>query len=209
MRKVELFVIDDHPVFLEGVKKLFNREKDGIHIGGWAKSIADARKKIKSSTANIVFLDLVLPGESGVDFCRELKNGCPEKKVIALTGETDPFILYRAYQNEADAIISKLSDKAQLLEAIDGVLKGKRIIGSGVPSFFDKKSMLEEQPFLTKREFEVMNLLVIGVSRKKAAQILHVSEDTIHKHCDNVFKKFGVNKLSEYIQVVNSLNAKR
>ena len=208
MQKVEIFIIDDHPMFLEGIRKSFDKENDGVFIGGWAKSIAEARELLKNSKAGVIFLDLVLPGESGVDFCCELKSKYPEKKVVALTGETDPGLLYNAWVNGADAIMSKLSDKNQLLDVIEGVLSGKKIIGNGVSTFFDFKNASFDKPFHTKREFEVMNLLVAGYSRKEAALKLNVTLDTIHKHSDNVFKKFDVNSLPKYILLVKGLNSK-
>ena len=157
MKPVELFIIDDHPLFLEGIKNSFEKEKDGVFIGGWSKSIAGAREKMKDSSAKVIFLDLVLPGESGVDFCLELKRKYPEKKVIALTGETDLNTLYQVWMNGADAILSKLSDKNQLLDAIEDVLNSKRTVGKDVPAFFDKAPNVIKGPFLTFREEQVMD----------------------------------------------------
>lgn len=208
MKPVELFIIDDHPVFLDGLRNSFDKEKDGVFVGKWSKSIADARKKMKRSSAAVIFLDLVLPGESGVDYCKELKTKYPEKKVIALTGETDLNTLYQVWMNGADAILSKLSDKNQLLDAIKDVLNGKRSVGKDVPAFFDKAPNEIKGPFLTFREDQVMNLLTGGYSRKNAAIKLGVSIDTINKHSNNVYKKFGVNKLSEYIHLVKEMKAK-
>lgn len=209
MKAVKLFIIDDHPVFLDGLRNSFDKEKDGVFVGSWSKSIADAREKMKRSSAAVIFLDLVLPGESGVDYCKELKTKYPEKKVIILTGESDSTVLHTVWMNGADAILSKFSDKNQLLEVIGDVMKSKRVIGKDVPHFFDIQTKPDMLPFLSLRERQVMYLLSAAYTRKEAAAKLFVSLDTVNKHCTNVFKKYGVNKLSEYMELVKRLNAKR
>lgn len=203
MKPVELYVIDDHPIFMDGIRNSFDKEKDGVFVGGWSKSIADAREKMKDTSAVVIFLDLVLPGESGADYCLELKSKYPEKKVIALTGETDSNILYQVWMNGADAIMSKLSDKNQLLNVIKDVMNGKRTIGKDVPAFFEKAENTIHTPFLTLREKQVMDVLSGGYSRKEASLKLNISIDTVNKHSNNVYRKFGVKSLAEYMHLIS------
>lgn len=202
---IEVFIIDDHPMFIEGLRKSFNVKTDKIIVGGWAKTIAEAREKLKSSDADVVFLDLILPGESGVEFCIELKRDYPEKKVIAITGELDEEILLNVWQNKADAIIMKENDKKQIIATIHTVLANQRIIGPKVPAFFDHIYQTKDVPKLTGREHQVLNLLMCGYLRKEVAEKLNISIDTVNKHCGNVFKKFGVDSLQKYIHEAKRL----
>jgi len=202
VESIEIFIIEDHPFYIEGVKKTFDKRTDNIFVGGWAKSVHEARKKLKRSKAQVIFLDLVLPGESGVDYCLELKRLHKDKKVIALTGETDEDLLYNVWLNGADAIILKSTGKKQLIKTIIAVLNNKTIISPSIRPIFDSKDHLRNKPFLTKRENQVINLLVNGYQRKEVADMLNISIETVNKHCTNVFHKFKVDSLTRYMQAV-------
>lgn len=203
----ELFIIEDHPIYVEGLIKVFDVQTDKMFVGGWANSIAEARQKLKSSSADVVLLDLNLPDESGVDFCIELKREYTDKKVIALTAETDTEILFNVWMNNVDAIIMKLGGKEVLIDTIRAVLKGKREIGKDVPPFFDISGpqKTDHVPVLTKREHQVLNLLSSGFIRKEVAEKLNVTIDTVDTHCKNMFKKYNVNSLQQLINQLKHL----
>lgn len=205
MDAIEVFIIEDHPFYIEGVRKTFSKSVDKIFVGGWAESVPEAREKLKCSQADIVFLDLILPGESGVVFCHELKKDYPNMKIIALTGETDANILYNVWMNGVDAIITKATGKKQMINTIHQVLKGQRILGQNLPPFFDNHTKTRNTPFLTKRENQVMNLLVGAYSRKEVAEKLNITIDTVGKHCNNVYDKFGVDSLPKFMQKARKL----
>lgn len=201
---VEIFMIDDHPIYIDGMKEAFLRSQSKYFIIDTAKSIAEARVKIEKTRANIVLLDLKLPDESGVDYCAELKNKFPDKKVIALTGETDNTTLFNTWMNMADAIVMKYSGINDLTEVIKSVQKGNRIIGKGVPLALDHVNSRKDpnQPYLTKKEQQVLLLLMSGLSRQEVAEKLFVGSETINTHCKRMFAKFNVKNLTSLIQIV-------
>lgn len=203
----ELFIVEDHPVYIEGIKNIFDRKQDKIYVSGWANSAEEAREKLKTSSADVILLDLNLPGESGVDYCLELKKEYRDKKIIALTAETDSDTLFKVWLNGVDAILMKLSGKSVLTDTISAVLSGKREIGKDVPPFFDitYTQNQESLPILTKREQQVLNLLSNGLIRKEVAEKLNVSIDTVDSHCKNMFKKYDVNSLQQLINKLKSL----
>jgi DNA-binding NarL/FixJ family response regulator len=146
---INIFIIDDHPVFIDGIKSVFSNGDDKIKVTGWATSVKEALPKLKRSRAKIVLLDLIMPEISGVEFCLIIKKQFPEKKVIALTGELNPTILYNTWINNADAIIMKYCEKKELVNVIHSVLEGNRVLGDKVPDFHEllelstpKKSLL-------------------------------------------------------------------
>lgn len=199
MKPIELFIIDDHPGYIQGISSFFNKKSDNVFIGGSAKSIDEAREKLNDSFAEIILLDLVLPGENGAEYCLELKRDHRDKKVIVLTGELDESLLNSVWLNGADAILSKTSGKKQMLKTVHSVLNNNRVIGPNIPPFFENRGKSTKGPFLTRREQQIMNLLVSGHYRKEVADLLDISIETIGKHCTNVFKKFGVDSLQKYI----------
>ena len=102
--------------------------------------------------------------------------------------------------NGADAIISKLAGKEQLVSTIHAVLEGQRILGPNLPPFFDHLQSSSGSRFLTRRENQVFTLLVSGKQRNEVAEMLNISIDTVDKHCSNVYRKFGVKNLSGFIR---------
>lgn len=191
-----IFVIDDHPVIIDGLKAVFNNGPDKIKISGSANSAEEAIPLLKRFKGKVILLDLVMPGKSGVEFCIEIKTLFPKKKVIILTGELDLILLNNAWINLADAILMKYCGKNELVETIHGVLEGRRIIGSKVPEFrnhvFFNKS---DKPTLTNGEQQVLNLLAKGNSRQEVGKILGSSHNAVDFHCKNLFKKFNKNRL--------------
>ncbi len=191
-----IFVIDDHPVIIDGLKAVFNDGPDKIKISGSANSAEEALPLLKRFKGKVILLDLVMPGKSGVEFCIEIKTLFPNKKVIVLTGELDLILLNNAWINLADAILMKYCGKNELVETIHGVLEGRRIIGSKVPEFrnhvFFNKS---DKPMLTNGEQQVLNLLAKGNSRQEVGKILGSSHNAVDFHCKNLFKKFNKNRL--------------
>ncbi len=196
-----IFVIDDHPVFIDGLKSVFADGKDKISITGWANSAKEALPLLKRSHAKVVLLDLIMPEFTGVEFCLVIKNQFPDKKVIALTGELNPTLLYNTWINKADAILMKYCTKDELVETINAVLGGSRIIGNKVPEFYEHLRVGNKKtPKLTRREQQILNLLAKGNTRVEVGKILNSNTNAINFHCKNLFRKFNKNKLISIIE---------
>ena len=198
---INIFIIDDHPVIIEGISRMFSDGIDKIKVSGYAYSAKEAFPKLKRSRAKVVLLDLIMPDFTGVEFCHVIKNEFPDKKVIALTGELNPTILYNTWINKVDAIVMKNCGKDELVETIHAVLEGNRIIGKDVPEFHRHlESNGSRRPKLTPKEQQILNLLAKGYNRDEVAKIIGSSENTIHFHCKNLFRKFNKNKLVSVIE---------
>jgi len=135
---IDVFVIDDHPIMVQGISEAFEDKKDGINIVGYAYSGHQAMKKLRNSTAHAIILDLAMPGISGVELCTAIKSLFPEKKIIVLTGENDIMMLKNVWINGADAILSKYCGKYEIKNTIEKVINNKRIIDKDIKRFFEE-----------------------------------------------------------------------
>lgn len=205
---INIFVVDDHPMIIEGVKAIFDGKKEKIKVVGYAYSASEALNKLKKSTAHVILLDLLMPEFSGVELCQLLKKEYPGKKVIAFTGETDTAILFNAWMNKADAILMKYCGRDELVQTIHAVLAGERKIGSNVPNFFIQIESNENSstPRLTRRELQVLNALAKGAKRIEVAKLLNISKMAVDFHCKNLFKKFNKARLLEVIAEARNSN---
>lgn len=202
-----VFIIDDHPMFIDGIKSAFYNGTDNIKISGSANSAEEALPFLMRTQAKLILLDLKMPGTSGDDFCLVIKNKFPEKKVIVLTGETDTTLLFNAWNNDADAILTKHCGKAELLKTIKSVLSGERVVGINVPEFLKQRELNKsDRPKLTNSELKVLSKLSKGKSREEVSQILGSSQNTIDFHCKNIFKKFKMNKIMAVVDEAKRLN---
>jgi len=205
---INIFVIDDHPVLIEGVKSVFDSSEDKIKVVGFAFSAKEALSKLKRSSAKVILLDLRMPEFNGVELCSILKKEFPDKKVIAFTGETDTAMLFNVWMNKVDAILMKGCNKQELVSTIHAVLAGERKVGTEVPNFFvqiesDKN---ENKPRLTRRELQVLNALAKGYKRTEVGEMLDISKVAVDFHCKNLFKKFNKTRLLEVISEARNAN---
>lgn len=205
---INIFVVDDHPMIIEGVKAIFDGKKEKIKVVGSAYSAREALNKLQKSSAHIILLDLLMPEFSGVELCQILKMEYPDKKVIAFTGETDTAILFNAWMNKADAILMKYCGRDELVQTIHAVLAGERKVGSNVPNFFIQIESTKNggAPRLTRRELQVLNALAKGAKRVEVGKLLNISKMAVDFHCKNLFKKFNKTRLLEVITEARNTN---
>jgi DNA-binding NarL/FixJ family response regulator len=199
---IHVFVVDDHPLFIDGVKTALQNPSFGIKVIDTATSGEEAIKKLIKSGSDIVLLDLKMAGMSGADCCQIMKQKFPTTKIIIVTGELDIESLYQVWNNGADAIITKNGGVDELRQIITSVSKGNRMIGKHVPDFFSYKELNEEKerPYLTLREREVLETLAKGHNRFKTSEILNISKVTVDFHCRNIFAKLEKRKLPEVLE---------
>ncbi len=204
---INIFVIDDHPVYIDGLKSVFANGEDGINISKFAHSAKEALPLLSQSNAKVVLLDLMMPGITGDKFCLTIKKKFPKKKVIALTGELNTSLLYNVWMNKADAIIMKYSGKDEIVNAVKAVLTGQRFVGASVPEFRNQfVNSGNGKPKLTNREKQILNLLAKGYTREAVGSELGSNLNAISFHCKNIFNKLNRNKLVAVIEEAKKHN---
>ena len=198
---INVIIVDDHPYYIEGVKKSLDPHRDKIMVTATAFTLEETRNKLNDDF-DVILLDLMLKNESGIDFILELVKHYPQLKIMALTGETDPDVLYKAFKNGAHSIMMKYCEHDELTKAIKDIHDGERVIGKNVPPFLYKMDETEKKTgsLLTPREHEVLTFLACGHTRKKTADLMNISLDGVDFHCKKIYKKLGYNKLHKVIE---------
>ncbi len=198
---INIYIIDDHPLYIEGVVKAIDTDDTDVTVVGTAISFNELQERLKSYTIDVILLDLKMPEVDGVQCFLYIRKHFPDIKVIAVTGELDSTLLLNAWLSGIDAIISKWSGKEELLNAIHQVRSNQRFIDNSLPNIFQAVNVARDEraPKLTPREEEVLKLLATGITRMKVAQQFNISLDSVNFHCKNIFKKFNKNKLNEVL----------
>jgi DNA-binding NarL/FixJ family response regulator len=205
---INVFIIDDHPILIDGIKTIFANKKDNIKISGSATSAVEAKRKLKKSLAKIVLLDLVMPETNGVELCAWIKSNFPEKKVIAFTAETNKALLLNVLKNGADAILIKSCGKQEIIDTIQNVLNGQRIFGTGVPDLRSETGLLPSgrKIKLTPSEHRVLSKMSEVGERSAAAKELGLSRNAINFHCTNIMGKFEEHNMMAVVNQARKAN---
>jgi DNA-binding NarL/FixJ family response regulator len=209
---MRIVVIDDHPLFREGVALTLAAEPD-VTIVGEGGSAADAVHLASTLSPDIVLLDLDIPG-GGLEALRAIGTAAPSTKVIMLTALVSEEKLMSVLQAGARAYVLKGVPARELAQIARSVLAGhgyvppalaSQLLTHGVrpPSQPSQHSLLDE---LTEREHQILALVACGESNQQIALSLHLSEKTIKNHMTAIMQKLQVRNRVEAALLVSRLS---
>ncbi len=196
---MKIFLVEDETLVRLGLCELLKLNPD-YEIAGQAEDGFSAVEAIMSTHSDVVLMDVRLPGQSGVDVLKALRQQALTIPVILVTTFDDDEMFFRAIQAGANGFIRKDSSLADLTSCIDRVMNGERIFRpsvtrsarAGLEAFQPKFESMDLPEPLTKKEAEVLALMTAGLSNKEIAESMGVAEATIKTHASTIFAKLGV-----------------
>lgn len=207
MTKTSIMLVDDHPLFRQGLRRVLEAEEDLEVI----MEVADGEEGLrlaKQLLPNVVIMDINLPHMNGLQATRELKQAAPEVAVIMLTAYHDDEQIFHAVRAGAAAYFPKDITPRRLVEAIRQVSKGNYVVDDEVlnkPEVatwllqqFDKVAYIDGMPNemfapLSPREMEILQHIARGQSNKEVAYALGISRQTVKNHMTSILRKLAVN----------------
>lgn len=199
-KAINLVLVDDHQMVLEGLRALLAGNK-GIAIQGAFTNGADVMVFLDGNNpADILFLDINLPGMNGFELCKLIKKKHPAVKIIALSTHTERSAITRMIQNGASGYLSKSADSKQLLAAIYAVQANGIYLGDEVQMELASPGAAT-QPKLTRREQEVLIQIAEGKTTAQIAEALFLSHLTVETHRRNIMLKFDVSNSAALIKL--------
>lgn len=208
-RKKRVLIVDDHPLFREGLKSLINRSLTYI-TAGEAGSGEDALEQIRKHKPDLVTMDISLPGISGIDCAREISEKYPNTQLLIVSMHPKFEFIAEAFKAGAKGYVVKEATSAKLIQALDALSRGEYFLDGGISFELINRLMAEankdqlddEELYceLSPREQQVMRLVVEGKSSKQIAEILSLSPKTIENHRFNLMKKLKVSNKMELIR---------
>lgn len=206
MNEITVVVVDDHPLFRQGVVETFSMERD-IEVIGEASNGEEAIAIIRALRPDIAVLDINLPGMNGQQVTRQIITEKIPTQVILLTGYDDVEQAIHSMRAGASGYCSKDVQPQHLMRAIREVANGKYVIGYEVFDLDGMEAWLMEklgqtnrsysdpgEPFhpLSGREMEVLACVTQGMSNKEIATMLGISHQTVKNHVTAILRKLGV-----------------
>ena len=192
---IRIVIADDHTIMREGLKRILDGADD-IEVVGEAVDGFEVLAQVRKGGFDLLMLDLSMPGRSGVELIRQIKDEVPKLPILILTMHEEEQYAVRAIRAGARGYLTKESAGTQLVSAIRRVASGRPYISIEVAEqlAMDAMPSMEELPHkhLSDREFEVFSLLVIGKSITDIAELLHLSVKTVSTHKTRILHKMAI-----------------
>ena len=202
MSKVRVFVVDDHYVVCEGLKRMLEHEED-LDVVGDAESGEEVLDRLRVTPADVVLLDARLNGMDGIETLRRLKGDSPSQRVIMLTSYGDEF-LGPAIDAGADGFLLKRGNRAEMVKAIHEVANGGTHLDSSVePSLLLGRYTGDHHDWgsPSSREIQVLERAAGGMSNKEIADDLEITIQTVKNHVTSILRKLDVNDRTHAVTI--------
>ncbi len=199
---IRVFIVDDHPVVIEGIHSLLQNEK-GIEWAGHAMNAPSCLGFFVNNTADVVLMDISMPGMDGVELCAVMKEKYPGVFILGLSTFNQGLYIKKMMENGASGYILKNSSKEELLKAIHTVNK-RNIYFSGEAGEALKeyqKSEKTQLPELSPREKEILGLIAEGYTNPQIAEKIFLSSFTVDSHRKNLLAKLNVKNTASLIKL--------
>lgn len=219
-QKLRVFIVDDHAMVRAGVKMLLEAFPD-IRVVGEAAGKTDVERKILESEADVLLLDIRIPGSSGFEICRDLLKNPEAPSVLMLTSYSDPALLNEAIQAGAQGFVLKNADGEALADAIRRVAAGESVLDRTLSARLfetlrqrtnvsDTRNSIRVAQ-LSAQERKVLAGVVDGKTNKEIAMELELSPKTVKNYLSNAMDKLGVGRRAQaaaiYVKHQNELQS--
>jgi DNA-binding NarL/FixJ family response regulator len=190
-RPTRVLVVDDHPLFREGLTGLLATVED-IEVVGTAANGDEAVRRCAELGPDVVLMDLTMPGMSGLEATRRLVRNDPAVAVLVLTMVDDDAAVTTALQVGARGYLLKGAVQEEVLAAVRTVVEGGAVFGKGVAGHLLSGGRQRYDVSLSPRETEVLSLVAEGRSNGEIARELGISLKTVQNHVANILQKMQV-----------------
>ncbi len=201
--KKRVVIAEDHKILREGLRSLLSTS-DELDVVGEAGDGMSAIRVIKQLDPDLVLLDLNMPKMNGIAVIKEIKQSCPQTRILALTMYRKEEYILEVFKSGGDGYCLKSSGHEDLMMAIRAVLSGKQYVSPEISGMVlegyleSRKTVKEKSSFelLTQREKEVLKLVGEGYQNKEIADYLCISPKTVEKHRGNIMQKLDLHSAS-------------
>lgn len=206
-KKIKVLVVDDHQVVRKGLVLLLNSQKN-IEVVQDESNAEDALDYLSKSDVDVMITDITMPGKTGIEMLKEMNETSLDVKTIVLSMHLDQEYITEALHQGAKGYLSKDADEKEIIEAVNTIYNGKTYLTRNASEILAKSYMKsrtvkknKEETKLTKRELDVLKLIVEGFSNKQMADKLFISERTVSVHRYNLMKKLEAKNSADLVRI--------
>jgi two-component system response regulator NreC len=200
---IRVLVVDDHAVVRSGLRRVLDAEPD-IETVGEAENAERAVFEAMEHRPDVVLMDIVMPGKSGIEIIPTLQESVPQAKVLMLSMQDDPRYLREAFEAGASGYVLKEAADTEVVAAVRAVAAGERYVHPAlgarlVQAEAEERRRADEDP-LSEREREVLRLLALGHTNQEIAKTLFISVRTAETHRAHIMQKLRLSSRAELVR---------
>ena len=200
---ISVVLVDDHAVVRSGIRLLLDKQ-EGIEVIGEAGNAKDALFRARALKPDVILLDVVMPGESGIEVLPRLLEESPDTKVLVLSMQDDPSYVREAFAAGAQGYVLKEAADEEVVSAVREIAKGGRYVhptlgARMVAAEAEERAAAEADP-LSEREREVLRLLALGHTNQEIAGKLYISVRTAESHRAHIMQKLRLATRAELVR---------
>lgn len=208
MKQIRVLLADDHQVVREGLRRMLELDR-GIEVIAEAANGEEALSQAQRLEPDIILLDIMMPGMSGIEVLRRLKEVGSEAKVIVLTVYEDQY-LAQAAEAGAQGYLLKDTSRDELTRAIRAAIKGQSPIAPSITrtllTQYATLKKASQEHVLTPRQLEVLRLIASGSTNKETAAKLFLSEATVKRETSAIFTRLNVSDRAQAVSEAHKRN---
>jgi two-component system, NarL family, response regulator NreC len=199
---IRVLVVDDHAVVRSGLRLLLDAEQD-IEVVGEAGTVGEAVLETRSTKPDVVLMDVVMPGQSGIEGIPAVMKEAPKASVLLLSMQDDPQYVRQAFGAGASGYVLKEGADTELVAAVREVAGGGRYVHPALGARLaaaeaEERARADADP-LSDREREVMRLLALGHTNQEIAKMLFISVRTAETHRAHIMQKLRLSSRAELV----------
>ena len=209
VQKIKLFLVDDHRMVIDMWASMLAADPK-FEIVGTSLDAEKALEEIKIKLPNVVLLDITLPGISGIDLAKSLREKVPTAKILGVSMHTNIILIKQMLMSGASGYVSKTSSFDEMKTAILSVNEGQRYICRDIKDYITNQVISENQidpayriNQLTKRELEIVNMIKDGHSSREISEKLFISKRTVEVHRYNILKKLQLHNTAALVNLIS------
>ena len=193
---IRVLIVGDHEMVREGLMAMLQPEPD-FEVVGQTGHGTEVAELVETTRPDIVLLDARLPDVSGVEVCRRLRDSHPSVAVLILTTYTDPDLVQECIQAGARGYVVKDVERFSLKESIRAVYRGQSVLAPQVAGHVMEGARTRQlggsrRTMLSESQVSILRLISRGHSNREIAAEVHLSENTVKTHVQEIFRKLGV-----------------
>lgn len=221
MDRIRILIVDDQKLFADNLKTVLEGHSNSVRVVSVAYNGKEAIKLVKNNKIDVVLMDIRMPVMDGIEATRVLKETHPDVKVVVLSTYDEDELITRALHHGAVGYLLKNISSEEIIDAVKLAHKGsfltspsvgKKIVKQLDEAYEQNKSRAAEInrlisifQTLSRREGEVLDLLLRAFSNREIAEMLFVSEQTVKNHLSAIYKKLGVKDRMHALTLANKL----
>lgn len=199
MSKIRIGIVDDHQAIAQGIAFELGKNTD-FEIAFTVFEKSEIIPTLKNNLPNMLIMDVVMPGSTGIESFKEVITNFPQLKVIAYTALNSPMMIEMLLRTGVKGYINKNQPLTDLSEAVFNVYYERIHLPEAYQFILNKLKSNSQNESLSKREIEILELIVAEKKSPEIAELLNISLNTVETHRRHLFEKLNVSNLAGLIK---------